>query len=186
VNYSYRAHQRRRFAILAVVAVAVLVVAYLLLSGGDDDDDDGSGPVAAGVLSADELRERAGDVNFTVYWAGPRDDTRLEFERTDEGNVFVRYLPEEGDPADERSDSLTIGSYPVGDAVAGLKVVAKRPGAETYDLPGEPKAIVVSNENAPNSVYVALPDSAVQVEVYHPDPKRALETVLSGEVVPLS
>jgi hypothetical protein len=44
---------------------------------------------------------------------------------------------------------------------------------------------VVTNENTPNSVYIASKDSDVQVEVYDPDPDRALEIAMSGAVRPV-
>jgi len=164
--------------------VAVIAIAVLLISGGDSDDN-GGGAVAPTLASGDDLTSLADDAGHTVYWAGERPDNRTEFEKDNDGNVYVRYLPQSGNPASERNNSLTVGSYPVGDAVAGLEVVAKRPGANTYKLQSAPGAIVVNNDNKPNSVYVGFPGSAIQVEVYDPTPGEALKIVLQGEIAPL-
>jgi len=163
--------------------IAVVVIAIVLISGSGSDN--GGGAVSPTIASGDDLTKLAGDTDHTVYWAGNKPNTRTEFERTSDGNVYIRYLPPTGDPASQRNRSLTIGSYPVGNAVAGLEVVAKRSGENTYTIRTVPGAIAVSSVNKPTSVYVAFPGSAVQVEVYDPNPAVALQTVLQGEIVPL-
>lgn len=170
---------RQRAVILAVLAVAVAVIAFLLLRG----DDNGGGPVEPTVASGEDLRELAEDAGHEVYWAGERPNTRIEFEEADDGLVYVRYLPETGDPAADRDRSLTIGSYPVGDAIAGLEVVAGRKGTTRQELPGG--ALVVTNENRPTSVYLAYPGSPIQIEVYDPDSAKAMQVAVSGDVIPL-
>jgi hypothetical protein len=175
---------RLRAILLGVLAVAVIVIAIVLITGGGDDNN-GGGAVPPTLASGEDLTNLANETNHSVYWAGEQPGTRTEFERDSDGNVYVRYLPQTGNPASERNSSLTVGSYPVGDAVAGLEVVAKRPGANTYKLQSVPGALVVNNDSKPSSVYVAFPGSAVQVEVYDPNPADALKAVLSGEIVPL-
>jgi hypothetical protein len=177
-------NQRARMVLLGVLGVAVVVIAILLISGGGDDNG-GGGAVSPTLASGDDLTNLAKDAGHVVYWAGERPGTRTEFQKDSEGNVYIRYLPQSGNPASERNSSLTIGSYPVGDAVAGLEVVAKRPGANTYKLPSTPGALVVNNDNKPNSVYLAFPGSSVQIEVYDPNEAEALKTALQGEIVPL-
>jgi len=179
-----RNNPRARGLLLLVLVIAVVVIAIVLISGGGGGGN-GGGAVSPTIASGDDLTKLAGDTGNTVYWAGNKPNTRTEFERTSDGNVYIRYLPPTGDPASQRSRSLTIGSYPVGNAVAGLEVVAKRPGENTYTIHTVPGAIAVSSVDKPTSVYVAFPGSSVQVEVYDPNPAVALQTVLQGEIVPL-
>jgi hypothetical protein len=175
---------RARRGILVLLVAAVVVIVIALLNGGGGDNGNG-GPVPPTIASGSDLTDLAKDAGHTVYWAGERPGTRTEFQEDQDGNVYIRYLPLRGNPASQRSKSLTVGSYPVGNAVAGLEVVANRPGENTYKLPTVPGAIAVSSVNKPTSIYVAFPGSAVQVEVFDPDPARGLQTVMQGEITRL-
>ena len=42
-----------------------------------------------------------------------------------------------------------------------------------------------NNRKTPTSVYVAYPGSKVQIEVFDPDPARALRLVTSGHIQPV-
>jgi hypothetical protein len=172
---------RLRVAILAVLAVAVAVIAFLLLRGGDDDGD--QGPEGPTIISVDELEEIAEDAGHPVYWAGERPGTRLEYERTQDGLIYVRYLTGEAEAGASSTPFLTIGTYRIGDAVQGLETVARRPNTVRHDLPGG--GLVVINTQQPRSAYVAYPGAEEQVEVYDPDPRRAIRIATSGEVRPI-
>ena len=78
---------------------------------------------------------------------------------------------------------MTIGTYPVPDAHAALQALAEKPGAHTAKTPDG--GLVVVTEQNPTSVYIAYPDTDYQVEVYDPDPRKALEVATSGAVVPV-
>jgi hypothetical protein len=177
-----RPDQRTRAAILAVLAVAVAVIAFLLISGGDDNG--GEGADAPTIVSADELKEIAEDAERPIYWAGERPGTRLEYERTEDGLIYIRYLTGEAEAGDPSTSFLTIGTYRVGDAAKGLEKVERRPNTVRHDLPSG--GLVVVNTEQPTSAYVAYPDAEEQVEVYDPDPKQAIRVATSGEVVPIN
>jgi hypothetical protein len=182
MNGEMRLDQQTRVGLLAVLAVAVAVIAFLLISGGDDDE--GEGAAAATIVSADELKEIAEDAERPIYWAGERPGTRLEYERTEDGLIYVRYLTDEAGVGDPSTSFLTIGTYRVGDAVEGLEKVERRPNTVRHDLPGG--GLVVVNTEHPSSAYVAYPGAEEQVEVYDPDPKEAIRVATSGEVVPIN
>ena len=44
---------------------------------------------------------------------------------------------------------------------------------------------MVTTEASPSNVYVAFPGADQQIDVYHPDPARALEIAASGAIVPI-
>ena len=61
-----------------------------------------------------------------------------------------------------------MGTYPVQDAVAALQHEADKPGAKTDSAPGG--GFVLTSSDAPQSVYLAFPNSNYQIEVYDPTP----------------
>jgi hypothetical protein len=169
----------------AVIALALLVgvIAWLATRG-----DDSSSPESATrkvsptrIVTVDELRQVAARLEQPIYWAGPVAGMELELKELDEG-VQLAYLPK-GTPAGEGPDKvLTLGSYPLPDPVKSLQGFAQRPGAIVHRA-GDGRTVVVS-EQTPNSVYFASPDNSVQVEVYDPSPRRALNLALTGRAQP--
>jgi hypothetical protein len=173
---------RRRNAAIAVVAVlAVGLVAWLLLRDGDDDSAAPGSPRAA---SAAQLRDLSASIGHDVYWTGsPAAGTELELTHQADGRIYVRYLRGDGKVGDARPRFTTVGTYPVPAALAALRKQAKQPGAVTRDLPGG--GLAYMNADRPTSVYLAWPGSGYEVEVFDPSPKRALDLVLAGAVVPV-
>jgi hypothetical protein len=100
-----------------------------------------------------------------------------------EGQVYVRYLTGDAELGDPRPVFLTVGTYPVGDGLAAITAAGQEPGARTFDVPAGGTGLV--NEDLPNSVYLAYPNSELQIEVYHPSPVRARELVEEGEITPI-
>ncbi len=123
-------------------------------------------------------------VGHPVYWAGARPGKKYELTITPDQNIFIRYL-DPGVPIGSKDvSSLTVGTYPVQDAVAALQHEADKPGARTASAPGG--GFVLTSADAPQSVYLAYPDSNYQIEVYDPDPQRALSLATSGAIVPIT
>ena len=184
-----------RIAIAIGLAAAALIAAFLLLNDSGDSGDDGGqagdgqpapdaqptdGPEAA---SADQLRALASSVEDPIYWAGEQSgELELTVER--DGTVFIRYLAPGVPVGSRRVPSLTVGTYPYLDADGALRAVAKQPGAITETTPDG--GLVVASKDNPSNVYIAYPDSDQQIEVFHPDPARALELATSGAIVPIS
>ena len=190
-----------RVAALVGVGIAVIVVAILLISSGGDDNKGDSGTAASSTTSSssgggssqptkpieatvDRLLELSSVVGHPVYWAGARPGKKYELTIDNDQNIFIRYL-DPGVPIGSKDvSSLTVGTYPVQDAVAALQHEADKPGAKTDSAPGG--GFVLTSSDAPQSVYLAFPDSNYQIEVYDPDPRRALNLATSGAIVPIS
>jgi hypothetical protein len=173
-------------AVLAGLVVLILI--GWLLFGGDGGDDGsaesgGETTTEAATASVDELRQIAEENGSPVYWAGEQEDTELEVTEA-EDRVYVRYLTGEAEAGDPRADFLTVGSYVFENAAAALRKQAQAPGGVLEAAPGG--GVVYYNEDRPQSVYLAYPDTDVEVEVFDPDPARALELVTSGQIVPVS
>jgi hypothetical protein len=171
---------RARVAILVLLAVAVAAIAFLLLNDGDNGDDSSDGPR---LVSADELRGIAADLGHPIYWVGERPGTRLEYERTDDGQIRLRYLSGDTEPGDTSQQFLAVGTYAVPDALGVLQRQAQESGVVRGNLAGGGIAIVTPR--TATSAYVAYPGTDRQAEVYHPDPKVAIGLATSGRVVPV-
>jgi hypothetical protein len=173
-----RAPQVRLGALLAL-GFATFLAGWLLLGGHDDASP--ARPTVSGVSEA-ELREFAASAPNTVYWAGPRSGQTYELYRTSDGRVYVRYLPAGVKVGDPRPRFLTVGTYPLPNALAAVKRIGRAPGATMQQLPGGGLAVFSS---ATPSVYFAYPGEKSQVEVFTPSPSAARKLVLGGRVVPI-
>jgi hypothetical protein len=187
LNDRYQLRGVRIGAVIAVAAVAAFLVWFFAIR--DTDDNGGSnqpaqntvGPVAA---SESDISDLAAKDDQPIFWAGdqPR-TTDVELTQTSDGNVYVRYLTGNAPIDTPKPSYLTVGTYPFKDAFHALRVIAKRPGAITRDVANG--GLAVTNKNSPTSVYLAFQDQDFQVEVYDPDPKKALDLVTSGDVQPV-
>jgi hypothetical protein len=118
-----------------------------------------------------------------VFWAGSRSGVTYELTRTAKGKVFIRYLPSGVEVRDARPDFLTVGTYPKPDAYPTLKRFSTTEDAVSRRIGGG--GIAVYSSAAPKSIYVAYPDSDLQIEVYDPAPGRGMRLVSSGQVEPI-
>jgi hypothetical protein len=169
---------RRAAAILAAGLVAV--IAFVLISGGDDENGASKEVIAA---DAAQLRQLAAEQDHPVYWAGSGGAQTFEWSELSDGRIYIRYLTGGAEVNDARPNFLTVGTYPVGNGLAAIDKAAKAPGSETFKVEGDGSALV--NENNPTSVYLAYPGSKYQIEVFDPDPERALKLVTSGKIQPV-
>ena len=169
----------RTGAVIAIALLAAFLVWVLLIrDGGGTAPAAGAGPVA---VSEDDLAALADEVGHPVYWAGPQEGAELEATRTENGQVYVRYLTDGAEVGDEGGDFLTVGTYPFPDVQATLEGQADKAGALVNETPDG--NLVVTNRKQASSVYVADPEDELQVEVYDPDPARAFTLATSGDIV---
>jgi hypothetical protein len=135
---------------------------------------------AARAASIDELKRLAASLAHPIYWAGPTPGTTYELTRTRDESVYIRYLPPGIDVGARRPDYLTIGTYPLENALEKLRAAAA-PSVETIEVDDGGVAFV--DRKHPTSVYVAYPGADVQIEVYDAAPRRARQLVTSGRIV---
>jgi hypothetical protein len=169
-----------------IVALAVLVGVVTWVATSGDDDEPGSGASIGAeprIVSEAELEQIAADADFSIFWAGPVEGTRLEASEDEAGNVLVRYLAEGSEIGSEDGEAVAIGSYPLEDPAGAVEGFAEREGAIV--LEAEDGRELVSNKSAPGSVYFASPDGGVQVEVYAPSAKLARRLARSEDVEPV-
>lgn len=165
-----------RLAIAAVLAIGLILWVTLR-----DDDSSSSSSNGAEIVSVDSLRETAAEQDAPIYWAGEQEAAELELSQPDEDHTYVRYLTDGAEAGDPQPDFLTVSTYATADPVAALRRQGDEPGGVLSDAPGG--ATVYFNRSQPQSVYLAYPGVDVQIEVYDPDSKQALELVNSGQIV---
>ena len=163
----------------ALALVAAIVLAALSLLGGDDRLEVGQ-PTE---VSVQELRAFAGASDHATYWAGTVPGFKLELTETEDGNDYLRYLPQDVAIGDAKPTYTTIGSYPVDDAYGVATRSAKENNLEKLEVPGG--GIAVVRDAKPRTVYLAYPGSNVLAEVYAADPNQAQDLAASGKVGPV-
>ena len=173
--------------LMVIAAVLVVGAGYLAISSGGDDASETPMPASpwegAEKVEASEVSGLAEEVGHGVYWAGERSGKPVGVSTDEGGNVHVRYLPADADPANPAPAYFDVGSYPFGGAYAATAALARDTGNVPVKVPG---AAAFYPESRPTSVILSFrKDPDVQVEVFHPEPKKALAYVKSGAIVPV-
>lgn len=175
-----------RLAIALAAGLLLGIALGALIFGGDDDGDEGlvSAPPDAStqVVTPPELAREARALGRPVYWAGPSETDTIELERSPEGNVSVRYIPEDADADGEAADFLTVVTYPYPEARKALEQQAASGDLLSRKLPET--GFVISRPDQPTNAYLAYAGEDYQVEIYDPRPGRALQLVLEGSIAP--
>jgi hypothetical protein len=129
----------------------------------------GSSPLglttAPQALTLAGLKTFAKRVRHPVYWIGPRPHTTYEVTQTTDGRIYVRYLPK-GQPAGTDFPYLTVGTYPVKNALGTTRAQAAAAGS--VRIPAAKGALAFFAKARPTNVYEAFPGVDYQIEVYDP------------------
>jgi hypothetical protein len=96
-----------------------------------------------------------------------------------QGGFLVRYLPP-GSEIAVPTPHLTVGTYPIPNALAAVRRLSRAKGAVSIKLTGGGLAVV--NPRFPRSVYFAYPNSNYEIEVFDPSLARARQLVVSGKI----
>ena len=172
----------RKFWVLVPALVFVIAV-----GGGAgwfflrDDGGVAAKRAPATTASVRALASLAATVGHPVYWAGPKDGYRYELTRTADGRIYIRYLPADVAVGTSAPNYLTVGTYPVKDALATVSAIGAKPGASLLKLAGG--AVAAIDPDHPLSTYIAYPGSGYEIEVYDPSPGQSRQVVTSGAVV---
>jgi hypothetical protein len=172
-------------ALIGCALVSGIVVGVLALLGEFDSEKRRSSvfpekPVASSV---DGLKAFATAIGHPVYWAGPLEPYTYELRSTNQGRVYVRYLPKGVSVGDRRAAFLTVATYPVANAVVKLRRAAAKGGIGLKTADG---GFAYYDPARPTNVYYARRRSpSYEVEVFDPSPKRAQSFVLRGMIRPI-
>lgn len=175
---------RRRLSIGIVVSAVLVVTAFVLAivggSGGRGPQGVDTSPHFAG---ASDLTALEGTLEHSIYWAGEQPPAQLELTEEEKGSIYLRYLPPGTEAGDPNPGFLTVGTYPILDAVAALRRTADKAGVTLQYLADG--GVVLPNPSSEGSVYLAYPGTDLQIEVYDPSPGRSLRLIRSGAIGPV-
>jgi hypothetical protein len=176
--------QEVRVGLVVAVALAIAVVVWLVAirGGGGGSSKATTASIAPTSASPDRLRSLAKDTGHPIYWIGPAANTTYELTKTSSGRIFVRYLTK-GVPIGTSTSYTFIGTYPFADAYSTLKGLAKKGDDESFDAPAD--GLAVYSKDRPTNIYLAYPDSNVEIEVFDPSPSRARSLIREGRVAPV-
>jgi hypothetical protein len=195
LNDRYQLRGVRIGAVIAVAAVAAFLVWYFAIRDTGSDNGGGSTNAAKNVVGPEaatqpDISDLASKNGQPIYWAGTQPNTSdMELTETAAGGscgqcVYVRYLTGNASIGTPKPSYLTIGTYPFQNSIHAINVIAKEPGAKTFNVANGGTA--VQNSSSPTSVYVAFSDeTGYEIEVYDPDPAKALDLVKSGDIQPV-
>jgi len=138
---------------------------------------------ASAAASVAQLTTLATRLGHPIYWAGARAKGTYELTRTNNGRVFIRYLPAGAHVGDSNPDYVTVGTYPQANALAALKATAAQTKARTFKVAGGGTAYVDTAH--PTSTYIAYPGQDLQVELYAPDATQGQKLIAQGKIAPV-
>src|SRR5829696_3887581 len=170
-------------AAVVALGIAAMVVWMLVREDGRAESTTPTPPASVELASVEQLQALAESHQTPVFWAGERPGMRYELSQTPSGRIYIRYLPRGVEAGDPQARYLTVGTYPVEDAIAATRRSGETKGAVVRELEGG--AVAVYNESAPTSVFVAFRGIARQVEVFDPSPEVARGLVDSGRIIPI-
>jgi hypothetical protein len=172
-------HRRIQLAGIAASATLVIVAVVLAITGGRGE------AVATGphFVDATDLSDLEAELGHLIYWAGARPPAQLELAEEVDGSLYLRYLTPGVEAGDPEQRFLTVGTYPVADAVGALERTAADAGVSLGQA--AEGGVVLSNPTSEGSVYLAYPGSDIQIEVYDPVPGRSLRLIRSGAIRPV-
>jgi hypothetical protein len=176
--------RRRRIHLAGIAASAVLVVVAVVLAitGGSGDGGD-SASMGPHFVDAGDLSDLESELGHPIYWAGERPPAQLELAEEADGSIYLRYLSPGLEAGDPEQRFLTVGTYPVVDAVGALERTADGAGVSLGHAADG--GVVLANPSSEGSVYLAYPGSDIQIEVYDPVPGRSLQLIRSGVIQPV-
>jgi hypothetical protein len=168
------------FVALVLLGALVGIAAGLYLHGGGATNAKRPRVSAA---STSALGSWIATVGHPVYWAGPEQGYRYELTHTTDGRIYIRYLPAGVAVGSSAPDYLTVGTYPVKNALSTVRAIGSKSGGSLIKLAAGGWAAV--DPDHPLSTYIAYPGAGYEVEVYDPSPGAARRLVASGAVAPV-
>jgi hypothetical protein len=176
-----------RLGLLALVVLVAVVFLLVTVLGGDDDSGDETTAASSGepvALSESELIAEAANFSHPGYWIGPLPDIEsYELTQTEDGRIYVRYLPEGTEAGDPNPNFLTVGTYAVPDAKSALGSAEEGGGTEGVT---EEDGFTMLKGGSGQNAYVVFDDQPdLQIEVFAPGQGDAVELATSGALKPI-
>jgi hypothetical protein len=183
---------RPLFGLGAAVVVFAAVAAFVWTRSSSDSNNTSAPPTTAStvrgtkaeIVSFARLRALAAAAGRSIYWAGQRPGTRLEYTQRTDGTTYVRYLTGSAAAGAPGARYVVIATYTQPNALSRVKRTADQRHYSIANLPGG--AIAVTKPARPENIYVVYPGRPYQIEVYSPRPAETRAIVFSGAIQPVS
>lgn len=129
--------------------------------------------ISGGVcLTEKELKNLVVEQKLSAYWSGPVNGATYSLNANQSGQVFIRYI-EKGQQCDSQTrDFRVIATYSQVGAFDSTKAAGNQ--ANGVSLGNSDGSIVYFNKESPTNVYLAYPGIDYQIEIYDPNPKKAV------------
>lgn len=173
----------RRLGVSASIVLLATAVVLAIVGGSGGGAGTQAVDTSPHLVDLPGLRDMEATLGHPIYWAGERPPARLELKEEAEGSVYLRYLPPGVAAGDPEQRYLTVGTYPVADALPALRRAAAKSGERMRPL--SDGGFVLPNAESAGSVYLAYPNSSLQIEVYDPKPGLSLRLIRSGAIRPV-
>lgn len=179
---------RRSYGTIAAVIAAVAILGFVavMMTRGQSDEPVGeqSSPsavvkVGPEIVSVQRLTQVPAQVGHPIYWIPDMTDVNLELTTLQDSSVYVRYLPK-GEKAGVDKGALTVATYANPQAYSLVQSGGERAGAVLVQDSGG--ALVTAESEAAQNAYFAFEGVPLLVEVFDPEPGRALELIQQGKV----
>lgn len=132
------------------------------------------------LVTAAQLSAAPGQVGHPVFWAGPKAGTQYELSAGGNGAVYVRYLTP-GTPVGSPLARFTlVGTYSETKAYGLVQAGARRTGA----VSGKARngALAEAGSASATNAYFAFEGLPLLVEVFDPQPGRAFQMIMNGQI----
>lgn len=168
----------RKLGVRLVSATAILGLLLGFGIMGIREASIGSQVSAAGqtlgqvALTEAQLRDLVIKNKLTAYWAGPEDGALYSLIANQNGQVFVRYLPNGKGLNDTAAKYRVIATYPQADAYGVTQAAGNQANAISF-VNADGAQVFYSKSYSAN-VYMAFPAAPFEVEIFDPGSGVAL------------
>ena len=159
-----------------VIAIAILVLVVLIGNYQVGANNIGEWRTSAlqGQIAMTEvqLKQLVVAENLTVYWVGPMATALYTLDTTKANRSILTYLPQKLRSQKVIADSRVVGTYFAPNAFEDSLVAASKSGNASFkNANGN---VVFFPRERTTGVFVALPDTKYQIEIFDPIPGQAI------------
>ncbi len=158
-------------AALSVVAIAAVIGNYQV---GATSQNDWSMSALQGKVAMTEvqLKKLVSSESLTVYWTGPMTNTLYTLNSSKKNQIVLTYLPQKSKDKKVIADTRVIGTYFSPNAFSeSLTAASKKENISFRNSNGN---VVFYPKLRTTGVFVAIPSTNYQIEIYDPIPGQAI------------
>lgn len=173
--------------LIALVAILSSVLTFVISKQFQQDQVDQTSFVAkisgGVVLTESELIDVVRQIKTDVYWVGPLDGAKYTINASTPGQIYVRYLPDGKGVNDLSPKYRVVGTYAEKDAYSSTLAAGNEANGVSFVTPEG--SVVHYNKSAQSNVYVAFQGKEFQIEVFDPDPSKAMALATAAKSIRL-